>query len=287
MLLKNIGVAGSGMMGSEIALCFAMAGFEVTMYDVSVEAVSRGKSHQGQVLDKNAQKGRFNAEDKLAVLERIKTTDQLDDLRESDLIIEAVLENFEVKKKIFAELDSVCKEDCVFASNTSSIPITKLATAVSKKRAEKFLGMHFFSPATVMKLVEVIPSHLCCQDAVDFSKEAVKAIHHVPIQVKDVAGFVVNRILNIFSLEAIKLLEEGVATAEDIDTACKLGLGHPMGPLELMDVTSLDLNLKVHEVLFAEYGERFRPSSLMRKMVPAGLSGRKSGQGFYTYKKSI
>jgi 3-hydroxybutyryl-CoA dehydrogenase len=283
--LKKVGVVGAGMMGAEIALSFAQAGFEVVMSDATEELAVKGKGTQASILDKNIKKGRLDENKKETILARVTPTGKLADMADCDLIVEAVLEDFAVKSKIFAELDSVCKEECLIASNTSSIPITKLATAVSKTRAKKFLGMHFFSPATVMKLVEVIPGLLCEQEAISFAKEAVKAIGKTPIVVKDVAGFAVNRLFNIFNIEAVRLIEEGVATAEDIDTACKLGLGHPMGPIELLDITSLDLNLRVHEVLFNEYGERFRPRPLLRKMVTAGLYGRKAGEGFYKYSK--
>lgn len=285
MALENVGIVGAGMMGAEIGLCFAGAGCKVTMMDATMELASGGKKRQGQILDKSIAKGKMDAAQKEIILGRISVTDNVKLMTDADLVIEAVVEDFDVKKKIFAGLDAVCKESCVIASNTSSIPITRLATAVGKKRTDKFLGMHFFSPAFVMKLVEVIPAYLTGKDAVEFAKYAVQAIGKTPVEIKDVAGFAVNRLLNIFFIEAIKLLEEGVATKEDIDAACKLGLGHPVGPFELLDVTGLDLNLRVHEVLFNEYGERYRPRPLLRKMVTAGLYGKKSGEGFYKYGK--
>ena len=283
--LKKVGVVGAGMMGAEIALCFAAAGCEVIMSDATKELAAKGKDRQGQVLDKSIKKGKTDAAAKDPILSRIVTTDRLEDMADVDLVIEAASEEIAIKSKIFATLDAVCKESCVIASNTSSIPITRLAATVSKKRMARFLGMHFFSPAFVMKLVEVIPGYLCGKEAVEFAKDAVKTIGKTPVEIKDVAGFAVNRLLNIFFIEAIRLLEEGVATIEDIDTACKLGLGHPVGPFELLDVTGVDLNLKVHEVLFNEYGERYRPRPLLRKMVTAGMYGKKSGEGFYKYDK--
>lgn len=285
MSLKKVGIIGAGLMGAEIGLCFANAGCSVTMMDATRELASSGKKRQAGILDKSVAKGKMDISKKEDILNRIVASDDMKLMADADLIIEAVIEDFEIKKRIFAQLDSVCKDTCVIASNTSSIPITRLATAVSGKRRGNFLGMHFFSPAFIMKLVEVIPAYLSGNDAVEFAKNAVKFIGKTPVEVKDVAGFAVNRLLNIFFIEALKLLEEGVATKEDIDAACKLGLGHPVGPFELMDLTGLDLNLRVHEVLFNEYGERYRPRPLLRKMVTAGLYGKKSGEGFYKYGK--
>jgi len=280
---KRIGIVGAGMMGAEIALAFAQNGFTVTLNDVTQQMADKGKIIQASILDKLIRKGKLTPEEKAAILAQVTPTDQLSALSDCDAVIEAAYEDFTVKSKIFGSLDALCRQDCLFASNTSSIPITKLASAVSPERAKRFLGMHFFSPASVMKLVEVIPGLLCEAEAVAKARELVTAVQKTPITVKDVAGFAVNRLFNIFNIEAMRLIEEGVASPEDIDTACKLGLGHPMGPIELLDITSLDLNLKIHEVLFNEYGERFRPRPLLRKMVSAGLLGKKTGQGFYKH----
>ena len=191
----------------------------------------------------------------------------------------------EIKKKVFAELDSVCKPDCVFSTNTSSIPITLLATSVKTQRIGRFLGSHFFSPASVMKLVEVIPGLETEEKTVSFMMNCTREIGKIPIRVKDVTGFVVNRLLHIMWIEANQLVEEGVATPEDIDAACKLGLGHPIGPYALMDLTNNNLNLQVQEILFETYGERFRPRPILKQKVHANHLGRKTGRGWFEYQK--
>ena len=200
-----------------------------------------------------------------------------------DLIVEAVLENLEAKREVFAQLEKACKPDCVFSTNTSSIPITLLATSVEPKRVTRFLGAHFFSPASVMKLVEIIPGLETDEETVVFMSECCRKIGKTPIRVKDVTGFAVNRLLHVMWIEANRLLEEGVASPEDIDTACKLGLGHPIGPYALMDLTGNDLNLRVQEILHGAYGERFRPRPILKQKVHANHLGRKAGRGWYKY----
>jgi 3-hydroxybutyryl-CoA dehydrogenase len=281
--IENVGVIGAGMMGTEIALCFAKKGKQVLLKDADLDLAKSALDRIPLIIEKNIKKGRFDAVEKESTINCISAVEKIDALNNADLIIEAVVEDFDIKKNVFAGLDEACKSECIFASNTSSIPITRLATSVKKERAGKFLGMHFFSPAFVMKLVEIIPGYLCEEETVGYAKKAVEDIEKTPVVIKDVAGFAVNRLLNIFFIEAIRLFEEGVASREDIDTACKLGLGHPVGPFELLDITGLDLNLRIHEILFKEYGERFRPRPLLRKMVTAGLFGRKIGAGFYRW----
>jgi 3-hydroxybutyryl-CoA dehydrogenase len=281
--VNKIGVIGAGMMGAEIALCFATAGYEVVMKDVTLQLAQRGKERLGGVIDKAIKKGIFQAEDKDATLSRITPTEKYESLRDADLVLEAVFEDIGTKREVFGQLDSICKPDCVFATNTSSISITLLATSVKPERIGRFVGAHFFSPASVMKLVEVVPSLETENNTVDFMMACCRRIGKTPIKVKDVPGFAVNRILHAMWIEANRLVEEDVATPEDIDTACKLGLGHPIGPYALMDLTSNDLNLEVQEILYEAYGERFMPRPILKQKVNANHLGRKTGRGWYTY----
>ncbi len=280
---QKIGVLGAGMMGAEIALCFAMSEYPVVMKEVSLELANEGKQRLVGVLDRAIRKGKFAAEDKESTLDRIKPIDRYELLQDVDLVVEAITEDFPTKKSVFEEVDQVCKPECVFSTNTSSIPITHLASCVQSSRRAKFVGAHFFSPASVMKLVEVIPGLETSDETVGFMMSCCRNIGKVPIHVKDVPGFVINRILHAMWIEANRLLEEGVATAEDIDTGCKLGLGHPIGPYALMDLTSNDLNLRVQEILFEAYGERFRPRPILKQKVYAEHLGRRKGRGWFEY----
>ena len=279
----KVGVLGAGMMGAEIALCFAMSGHPVIMKEVSLELAERGKARLREVVDKSINKGKFAADEKEPTLARITPADQYGMFGDVSLVVEAIMEDFDAKKQAFQELDTACNPDCVFATNTSSISITRLATCVGPERRAKFVGAHFFSPASVMKLVEVIPGLETSEQTVTFLMDRCGKIGKTPIRVKDVTGFVVNRILHAMWIEALRLLDEGAATAEDIDTACRLGLGHPIGPFALMDLTSNDLNLKVEEILFESYGERFRPPPILKQKVFANHLGRKTGLGWFRY----
>ncbi|MFY9166833.1 MAG: 3-hydroxyacyl-CoA dehydrogenase family protein [Desulfomonilia bacterium] len=283
--IKKVGVAGAGMMGSEIALCFAASGINVVIHEISLDLAQRAKERLGGVLDKSIKKGKMTEEETIASLDRISLTDKFEGFEDADLVVEAVFEDFNTKKEVFSRLDTLCKPECVFATNTSSLPITLLATSVGPQRIGKFLGAHFFSPAFVMKLVEVIPALDTDESAVEFMMECCRTIGKEPVRVKDVAGFAVNRLLHAMWVEACRLLEEGVASPEDIDTACRYGLGHPVGPFALMDLTSNDLNLKVQQILFDAYGERFRPRPILKQLVDAKHLGRKTGRGWYTYNK--
>ena len=284
-MIKKVGVVGAGMMGAEIALCFARAGYDTVLNDIKLELAENGKKKQEAILDKNLKKGRIREEEKAAALDHVTPTDKQEDLADCDLIIEAALEDLEIKMGIFASLDRICKADTIFASNTSSISITKLAASVGDERKGRFLGTHFNSPASVMKLVEVIPALLTDEAVVDEIAALLSSIEKEPVRVKDVVGFGLNRIFHCMYGEAMRLIEEGVCTPEDVDKICKYGLGHPMGICALLDITGHDLNLAVDQIMFEAYGERFRPSPQLQRLVDAGRLGRKSGAGFYEYEK--
>jgi len=281
--LKKVGIVGAGMMGAEIALCFAKVGYQVIMKEVSLDLAERGKERLAKILDKSIQKGRFSAEKKSPTLLRISPTDKYEPFEDVDLVVEAVSEVLDTKRRIFSDLDKICKPTCVFTSNTSSLSITLLATSVAQERVGRFLGTHFFSPASIMKLVEVIPGIETSEETVEFTMEYCRKIEKTPIRVKDVVGFAVNRILHAFLIEAIRLVEEGVASPQDIDTACKLGLGHPIGPFALMDLTNVSLSLKVQEILQEAYGERFLPRPILKQKVYANHLGRATGKGWLKY----
>lgn len=283
--MKKVGVLGAGMMGAEIALCFAMSDHEVVLKDATLELAEQGKKRLETVLDKAIQKGRFQSEKKAPTLSRISPTDSYDACKEVDLIVEAVFEDLDIKREVLSQLDDICKPDTIFATNTSSIPITLLATSVKSQRIGRFIGAHFFSPASVMKLVEVIPGIETEEETVTIMLDWCRTIGKTPIRVKDVAGFAVNRLFHIMLIEANRLVEEGVATPDDIDTACKLGLGHPIGPYALMDLTNNDLNLKVQQILYDAYGERFMPRQILKQKVYANHLGRKTGRGWFEYEK--
>lgn len=285
MEIKKVGIVGSGMMGAEIGLCFAKCNFDVVLVDRTKELAEKGKEKQAAALDKSINKGKFDAEKKDAVLNRVLASGDYKDLSDCDLVIEAVFESFDVKTATYKELDAVCKSECIIASNTSSISITKLASGVSRERALRFIGTHFNSPASIMKLVEVIPGYLTDEETIEQIINILKLIEKEPVTVKDVTGFALNRLFHVFSAEACRLLEEGVATAEDIDKVCVYGLGHPVGIFKLLDNMGHDLNISVDKILFDSYGERFRPSQEMQRLVDAGLYGKKSGEGFYKYDK--
>lgn len=281
--MKKAAVIGAGMMGREIAIVYAKAGYQVAIVDTTMEMAQAAKEKQGAILDRDIQKGRLDEAQKAEILARIAPVCDKKELADYDYITEAVPEIYELKEALWNELDSICKPETIFLTNTSTFSITKLSLAVSRERKSRFLGTHYFSPASVMKLVEVIPGHLCDEAVVDEVVAMITELGKEAIRVKDVTGFVVNRIYHAIMIESLKLLEEDVASVEDIDRACKFGMGHPVGPFELYDNTSLDLNLAVQTELFENYGERFRPGNLLKKKVNAGQLGRKVGEGFYVW----
>ena len=278
--IKKVGVVGAGMMGAEIALCCAKAGMDVIMKEINQDLADNGKLTIEKILSKSVSKGKLEEAEKNVILERVTPQESNDGFENVDIVIEAILEVADIKQSLFQDLDKICKEDCIFASNTSSISITKLASAA---RPEKFIGLHFFSPASVMQLVEVIPGLLTSPDVVETGMVFCEEIGKKPVKVKNVEGFVVNRILLALMNEAYKLLDEGVASIEDIDTACMYGLGHPVGPFRLSDNVSLDLLAKVHDILTDAYGDRFKAPGIFREHLDAGRIGRKAGKGWYDY----
>src|SRR5579872_5933783 len=280
MALEKIGVVGAGLMGAEIALVFALAGHEVILSDRSDDILQRALSRLGQVLDRGIPRGFFKEEDKPLALARITPAAALEPFADRDFVTEAVFEDEEVKAETYRRLDQICQSRCIFASNTSTIPISTLASYVGEARRPLFIGTHYFSPASRMKLVEVIPAFDTAPETLNTAMRLMREADKTPIAVKDVAGFAVNRMFLIFLNEAVRLVEDGVATPEDIDTACKLGLGHPMGPFELMDAVSSKLTLQASEILFEAYGERFRPPALLKQKVRAGHDGRRAGIGW-------
>jgi 3-hydroxybutyryl-CoA dehydrogenase len=279
---ERIGVVGAGLMGAEIALVHALAGHQVRLCDTADALLEAALRRLDGILEKGIARGFYKAEERAPALTRISAGTDLAALADSDLVIEAVFEDEAAKAEVWQRLDAACRPDCLFASNTSSIAISTLASYVGPARRPRFLGTHYFSPVSRMKLVEVIPAFETDEAAVETAMRLCREVGKMPIRVKDVTGFAVNRMLHAFVIEAIRLVEEGVATPEDIDTACRLGLGHAIGPFELLDATTSSLSLQVQEILFAAYGERFRPPALLKQRVRAGYIGRKAGKGWRT-----
>ncbi|HEY4684376.1 MAG TPA: 3-hydroxybutyryl-CoA dehydrogenase [Candidatus Acidoferrales bacterium] len=282
MEIQKVGVVGCGLMGSGIAHIAAAAGYPVVVREVSQELIDKGLKAIEKNLQRQVDKGILSAEAKAAALGRLKGTTQLSDVAGCDLIIEAVTENFDVKKSIYQELDQLCGPNAVFASNTSSLCIT--AMAATTKRPGRFLGLHFFNPVPVMKLVEVIRTIATESEVLEAVIQFAHRLGKTPVRTSDRTGFIVNRLLVPYLLDAVRALEEGVGTIEDIDNAMKLGCGYPMGPFTLLDFVGLDTTMYIADIMFDEFKEkRFSAPSLLRRLVLAGWAGRKTGKGFYDY----
>lgn len=283
MTVERMGVVGAGLMGAEIALVFARMGLKVRMTDATQENLDRAMKRLQRIVERAVEHRMYDAADRDRIFANLMPTLRLEDFADCDWCIEAVFENESVKADVFKRLDTICRSDCILSSNTSSIPISTLAANLGKGRWPRFLGTHFFSPVSRMKLVEVIPAFDTDEAIVSTVLNTCRAAGKEPIRVKDVVGFAINRLLHAFWIEALRLVEENVATPEDIDKGCRLGLGHPIGPFELMDALSNGLTLQVHEILHDAYGERFLTRPILKQLVRAGREGKKSGRGWYDY----
>ena len=282
MAIKSVGVIGCGLMGAGIVQVSAQAGYQVLFVEATDELVRRGLDRLRGTLEGLVQKGKLDAKAKDEALGRIAGTTRLDDLKGSDLVVEAMTENQALKNETFAKLDRICPPHAILATNTSSCNVTAMAAAT--KRPGQVLGVHFFNPVPLMKLVEVVRTLLTADTTVTATTEWVRAIGKTPVQAKDATAFIVNRLLVPYLLDAVRVYEGGLASLEDIDQAMKLGCGYPMGPFTLLDLVGLDTTMYVAEVMFEEFREpRYAPPPLLKRMVLAGQLGRKTGKGFYSY----
>ena len=282
MQIKKVGVLGCGLMGAGIAQVSAQAGFTTVVKEVEQQFLDKGMARIEGILGKDVAKGKLSADDRDATLSRLRGTTLFADLADCDLIIEAIVENMDAKREVFSALDALCPEHTIFASNTSSLTIVEMAAVT--KRPDRFAGLHFFNPVPVMKLVEIVRAITTSDATVATLREFSAAVGKTAIEARDTTGFIVNRLLVPYLLDAVRVLESGVATREDIDEGMKLGCGHPMGPLALLDFVGIDTTYFIANIMFDEFREpRFAPPPLLRRMMLAGHLGRKSGRGFYEY----
>lgn len=281
MEIKTIGVVGAGQMGGGIAEVAVASGFKVVMRDITYEAVGKGRTRIVSDLERRVEKGKLSAEEKEVILGRLSTTTSMDDFKECDFVIEAAIENVPLKWEIFRKLDEVTRPEVILASNTSSISITRIASAT--KRPDRVIGLHFFNPAPIMKLIEIVRGLATSDETFRIARELSLKLGKTPIEANDFPGFVSSRLLFSLMNEAIYALYEGLGKAEDIDAIMKMGANHPMGPLELADYVGLDTTLSVMSVLQEAFGDKYRPCPLLAKYVEAGYLGKKTGKGFYTY----
>jgi 3-hydroxybutyryl-CoA dehydrogenase len=280
--IRTVGVLGAGLMGSGIAEVCAKAGFTVVVREVDQKALDAGRRRVENSLSKAIERNKLTAVDGEAIRARLRYSSSLEDLSSSDLILEAIVENLDVKRDVYKALDALCGPETIFCSNTSSLTITEMAAAT--KRPDRFAGVHFFNPVPVMRLVEVVRGLATSDATVDAVTAFARALGKEPVACRDNSGFIVNRLLVPYLLDAIRAHEQGVGTLEDIDTGMKLGCAHPMGPFELLDYVGLDTVYAIAEIMFAEYREaRFAPPALLRRLVLAGRFGRKTGRGFFEY----
>src|SRR5881296_3431511 len=282
MAIKKVGVLGCGLMGSGIAQVAATAGYPTIIKEVADDFLKKGMSSIEKSLGKLIEKGTITADQRTDTLGRLKGTIKFDDLGDCDILIEAITENLELKRETYATIDKIVKPSAIFASNTSSLVVTEMMTAT--KRVDRFIGMHFFNPVPLMKLVEVVGTITTSKEILDEAMKFAASLGKVPIRTSDRSGFVVNRLLVPYLLDAVRALEEGVGGVEDIDKGLKLGCGYPMGPFTLLDFVGLDTTYYIANILFEEFREkRFAPPPLLKRLVLAGHHGKKTGRGFYEY----
>jgi 3-hydroxybutyryl-CoA dehydrogenase len=284
MAIRKVGVLGAGLMGSGIAQVAAASGYDVTVVEVNDDALKRGLGGVEKSLAKFVEKGALTAAERDETMNRLRGSTRREDVADADLVIEAIIENLGQKRETYAALDRLCPPHTIFASNTSSLSITEMMTATQPERQRRFVGMHFFNPVPVMKLVEVIRTIVTDEDVYNEAVTFAASLNKTVVRTSDRTGFIVNRLLVPYLLDAVRALEEGVGSIADIDAAMRLGCGHPMGPLTLLDFVGLDTTYYIAEIMFEEFRERrFAPPPLLKRMVLAGMYGRKSGRGFYDY----